>query len=217
MEVSDVIKARRSVRQYLDKPIEEDKKVALKDYIDLLNARYKTNVQIFFDDENAFSNSTAAYGLFSSCKNIVALVGKDEETCGYAGELFALKAQSVGLNTCFVGLTYKKGNIKRKIKLQKGEKVQCCIALGYGKTQGAKRKSKKPSDVLVLKGEKPKLLDEVVEACLLAPTAINQQKFKVVCENGDIEIVKSGFGFYAGVDIGIVKCHKDLILGKVSL
>ncbi|MBO4323460.1 MAG: nitroreductase family protein [Clostridia bacterium] len=217
MEILELMKSRHSVRQYLDKPIESEKKEILNGYAERLNRRYGTNVKIFFDDADGFKKAEAPYGLFSGCKNYIALIGKNAETCGYVGELLCLRAQEMGLNTCFVALTYKKSSVKKKIKLSKGEKLQCSVALGYGKTQGANRKSKTPEQVLVLKGERPELLDEVLEACLLAPTAINQQKFKVVCEDGKIEVVKSGFGFYADVDLGIVKCHKDLIEGTVAL
>lgn len=217
MNVKELIKSRHSVRKYLDKPVSDEIKNALNGYADELNSVYGTSVRIFFDDKDAFKRSESSYGNFSGCKNIIALVGKSAETCGYVGELIVLKAQSLGLNTCFVALTYNKGEVKKKLFVKEGEKLQCCIALGYGETQGVNRKSKTPSEILVLKGEKPENLDEVIEACLLAPTAINQQKFKVVCDNGEIEVVKHGFGFYSDVDLGIVKCHKDLILRKVRL
>ena len=53
--------------------------------------------------------------------------------------------------------------------------------------------------------------------CLLAPTALNQQKFKIVVDNENIDVVKSGIGFYLDVDLGIVKAAKDLVSNKISL
>ena len=217
MDVKELIKSRHSVRQYLDKPIEDEKKRVLSGYAEFLNGKYDTSVKIFYDDADGFKNAETSYGIFSGCKNYIALVGKSAEICGYVGELLVLKAQELGLNTCFVGLTYKIGEVKKKLRLSKGEKLQCSIALGYGKTQGCERKSKPPEKVLSLKGERPEILGDVIETCLAAPTAINQQKFKIVCDGENIEIVKSGFGFYADVDLGIVKCHKDLVTGKISL
>lgn len=216
MELLELMKQRHSVREYLDKPIEEEKREMFNDLIEKLNKEHGTHVQIFYDDPSAFKNATATYGNFSGCNNYIALVGKDAETCGYVGEIIALKAQELGLNTCFVALTYQKGAVKNKVKLEKGEKVQCNIALGYGKRQGANHKIKSYDDVVELKEDKPEHFDEVVEACLLAPTAMNQQKFKITVHNGEIIIKKSGLGFYMDVDLGIVKAHKDLILGKAS-
>ena len=212
MDILNIMIQRHSVRVYEDKSIEDDKKEILNDLIKNLNIEYGTNVQIVYDDAELFSNSEASYGRFSGCKNIVALVAKNAEIAGYVGELVVLKAQEIGLNTCFVALTYNKGAVKRKIRKEAGEKIQCCIAIGYGKNQGKRRTSKTLKDVLILKGEKPEFLEQVVEACLLAPTAINQQKFKVVSTDGNIDIKKSGIGFYTDVDLGIIKCHKDLIL-----
>ena len=212
-----IMKSRHSVRQYLDKPIESEKRRILDRLTDRLNMEYGTNVRIFYDDPSAFKNATVSYGSFCGCNNYVVLVGKDAEACGYVGELIVLKAQELELNTCYTALTYKRGAVKSKITLEKGEKVHCNIALGYGKTQGATRKSKKYADVVKLTGDKPERFDEVVEACLLAPTAVNQQKFRIICENGEISVVKHGLGVCMDVDLGIVKAHKDLILGIVSL
>lgn len=217
MEILELIRQRHSVRKYLDKPIEEEKKNILNEVVSSLNKKYGTHVQVFYDDIDAFKNATTTYGSFSGCKNIIALVGNNAQTCGYVGELLVLKAQELGLNTCFVGLTYNRGYVKSKVKIMSGEKVQCSIALGYGETQGVPHKSKSAQSVLTLVGEKPEKLDEVVQACLLAPTAINQQKFKIICTNGKIEVKKAGIGFYRDMDLGIVKSHVDLVLGKITL
>jgi uncharacterized protein YfiM (DUF2279 family) len=45
-----------------------------------------------------------------------------------------------------------------------------------------------------------------MEAAQLAPTAINQQKFRFEL-NGDAVKASAGFGFYTKVDLGIAKCH----------
>ena len=93
------------------------------------------------------------------------------------------------------------------------EKIHCVIALGYGVTPGVQRKSKEIEQVLKLIGDKPSYLDDGVEACLLAPTAMNQQKFKIICDNGKVSIKKNGLGFYTDMDLGIVKCHFEMVTG----
>ena len=131
--------------------------------------------------------------------------------------MIVLKAQSLGLNTCFVALTYKKSAVKKSVTLKKGEKIQCSVALGYGKTQGHERKSKTKEEVFTSDGTEPDNIDSIIEACLLAPTAVNQQKFAIVCKNGEISAFRSGFGFYADFDLGIIKSHIDLMIGKIEL
>ena len=52
-----------------------------------------------------------------------------------------------------------------------------------------------------------------VKAALLAPTAINQQKFSFELK-GDEVIAKPGIGFYTKVDLGIAEYHFELGAGK---
>ena len=49
---------------------------------------------------------------------------------------------------------------------------------------------------------------------LLAPTAINQQKFVIKLADGEkVEFIDKG-GPFSKVDIGIVKCHFEIGSGK---
>lgn len=53
-----------------------------------------------------------------------------------------------------------------------------------------------------------------VEASLLAPTAVNQQKFMITCENGQVSIRKNGIGYFQYVDLGIIKYHFEVVTGQ---
>lgn len=79
------------------------------------------------------------YGKFSGVRNYIAVVGPKgpglEEACGYYGEKVVLKAQQLGLNTCWVALTYRK--VKTAFTVAPGEKLCLVIAIGYGKRQGS--------------------------------------------------------------------------------
>ena len=52
-----------------------------------------------------------------------------------------------------------------------------------------------------------------MEAALLAPTAVNQQKFFFSIDNGRVS-ARAGRGFYSKIDLGIAKCHFELGAGK---
>lgn len=52
-----------------------------------------------------------------------------------------------------------------------------------------------------------------IEAALLAPTAMNQQKFMFSLNRGKVS-VKAGRGFYTKLDLGIVKYHFAIGAGK---
>lgn len=217
MDLLELMKSRHSVREFCARSIENEKRVALEKRIAELNSEFGVNAQIFYDDTTAFKNATAAYGKFSGCANYIALVGKSARNCGYVGGILALLAQSLELNTCFVALTYRRGVVKSRVKLGVGEKVQCCLAIGYGKTQGCAHRTKTYADVVGDTAGGADNLDAVGEACLLAPTAMNQQKFKIMVKNGEIVVKKSGLGFYLDFDLGIVEAYKDLILGQEKL
>ena len=51
------------------------------------------------------------------------------------------------------------------------------------------------------------------QAALLAPTAVNQQKFKMGIEDGEPVIRTAGIGPYTRIDLGIVKYHFELASG----
>ena len=88
------------------------------------------------------------------------------------------------------------------------------IAVGYGVNNGVPHKSKPIERVMQPEGTPPDWFSAGVEAALLAPTAMNQQKF-VFSLKEDRVSVKPGLGFYSKVDLGIVKYHFELGAGDV--
>ena len=85
----------------------------------------------------------AHYGSFYNVGNYFAATAKDgrDVEIGYYGERLVLLSQQLGLNTCWVALTYSKGKVP--VECAPGEKLRIVIALGYGETQGVPHKSKK--------------------------------------------------------------------------
>lgn len=211
MELLQAMELRHAVRAYMDKPIEQEVLNALKEEIALCNIEGGVHIQLVQDEPKAFDSFMAHYGKFSGVKNYIALVGKKDasldEKCGYYGERIALKAQALGLNTCWVALSYKK--ISGAFEIAAGEKLTVVIALGYGETQGVEHQSKPVSAVSNVSDITPDWFLRGVQAALLAPTAMNQQKFFFEYRDGNVN-VKSGTGFYTKVDMGIAKYHFEL-------
>lgn len=211
MDISEAIKERHSVRAYTDKKIEGEVLFALENKIAEINGESGLNVQLVLNEEKAFGGRMAHYGKFSGVKNYIAMVGKKgadlSEKVGYYGQKLVLFAQTLGLNTCWVALTYKK--VKTVYKIDEGEKLALVIAIGYGATQGVPHKSKSINAVSNAGEDSPEWFVNGVRAALLAPTATNQQKFFFTLKDGEVT-VKSGLGFYAKVDLGIVKYHFEL-------
>lgn len=215
MELTEAMKNRHSVRQYTDKLIEAETLNALRAEIDSCNKEGNLHIQLVTNEPKAFDSFMAHYGKFSGVTNYIALVGKKsdrlDELCGYYGERLVLKAQQLGLNTCWVAMTYKK--IPGAFKVNNGEKLTVVIAIGYGKTQGAKHKSKSADAVSNISENSPDWFKVGVESALLAPTAMNQQKFTLTYINGKVT-AKAGAGFYTKLDLGIVKYHFEIGAGR---
>lgn len=212
MDLLQAIKDRHSVRSYQDKAIEKIVRESLSQVVTECNKESGLNIQLVFDEPYAFDSFMAHYGKFSGVKNYVALIGgkNRDEDIGYYGEKIALYAQTLGLNTCWVAMTYKK--VKTAFKVNGGEKLYCVLSLGYGNTQGVSHKVKQKEQVSAVKNP-PEWLDNGLIAALLAPTAMNQQKFKFGIEKGKVTL-KAGVGFYSKIDKGIVKYHFEVGAGK---
>ena len=214
MNLTEAMKIRHSVRQYENKPLEAEVISALQAEIADCNKESGLHIQLVTNEPKTFDGFMAHYGKFSGVKNYIALIGKKDsaldEKCGYFGERLVLKAQQLGLNTCWVAMTYSK--IKTAFALDKGEKLCLVIALGYGQTQGIPHKSKAISEVARVDKKMTDWFKNGVEAALLAPTAMNQQKFLFSFDGGKVS-AKAGIGFYAKVDLGIVKYHFEVGAG----
>ena len=132
-----------------------------------------------------------------------------------AGALVSLRlqAQNIGAERFEVPGTYELGE---------DEKIACYIAIGYGETQGVSHKIKTVEQVSNASDITPSWFKKGVEAALLAPTAVNQQKFPfehVGVKNNRHQIrAKKGFSMigYTKIDLGIAKYHFEIGAGEVN-
>lgn len=215
MNLWEAMEERHSVRSYLPRPIEETAVQALLTEVDLCNRKGNLNIQLVTEAPEAFKGFLATYGLLKGVRNYIALVGKDapdlEERAGYWGEHLVLTAQMLGLNTCWVGGTYSKKKIRAAVG--EDEKLVCVIAVGYGANQGRPHKNKPLESLCHAEGEVPDWFKRGMEAVLLAPTAINQQKFLFALKGNTVR-AEARPGPYSRVDLGIVKYHFEVGAGR---
>ena len=223
MTLQEAIKQRHSVRRYIHKPLSAEIVETLRKKIEECNAEGGLHIQLVTNETRAFTG-LFSYGKFSGVENYLVMVGKKaddlDERVGYYGEQLVLLAQTLGLNTCWAGLSYRK--VSEAYIVGDDEKLTCMIALGYGATQGFKRKSKTIEQVINVCNDSPEWFRNGVEAALLAPTAINQQKFSftLLPNEQDTEdkpkvLAKRGFSMvgYTKMDIGIARLHFEIGAG----
>jgi len=210
-ELLNCIKERHSVRDYLDKSINLDDLAKINPEIEKINQEHDLHFQLVTNSPETFSKFILPYGRLNAY-HYIALVGKKcdnlEEKVGYYGEKLVLLFENCSLDTCWVAGSYSKKYTKVDIKPD--EKLVGIIAVGYGTNHGHPHKSKTISDVTTSLDGVPDWFIKGVEAALLAPTAINQQKFKFTYnEDGSIS-TKTGVGPYTKIDLGIVKYHFEI-------
>ena len=224
MTLKEAIQARHSVRAYKPQPLAEEVIKTLSEQIALLNSAGNLHMQLILNEPKAFLGPLAKYGKFRNVSNYIVMAGKKapdlDERIGYYGEHLVLLAQTLGLNTCWVGLSYSK--VPGTYKLGEDEKIACYIAIGYGDTQGVSHRIKTLEQVSNLTEDTPEWFRSGVEAALLAPTAVNQQKFSfeyVGIDRGrHLVRVRKGFSLigYTQMDMGIAKYHFEIGAGKVN-
>lgn len=215
MTIKEAIKERHMVRQYIDKAI-------CADIIELLNARIaenntKYNLHLTLVVGNSDGIGGMAKLLFSkTVNNYIILAGMDtpelDEKLGYCGADLILYAQTLGLNTWWVGGMFNgKGALKNLSN--KDVRVNGVIAIGYGKTQGVPHKSKTAAEISKYNGDAPQWFVDGVNALLYAPTALNKQPYFVKGDGNKVSIF-AGDGHFSGIDLGIGKYHFEVGAGK---
>ena len=227
MTLQEAITKRHSVRQYLPMAIETEKIAELEKEIQTLNEQYGLHIQLVTNEPQAFTSGLAKYGKFVNVSNYIVMAAKKghqtEEITGYAGEHLVLYAQTLGLNTCWVGLTYSK--IQGAYTLHTDEEIKAVIALGYGQTQGVAHPQKKSMEHYMTADTEtlsfyqsvlPEWFKQGMEAVLLAPSAVNQQKFHFTLLPDNKVRAERRFSLigYTLIDLGIAKYHFETAAGK---
>lgn len=214
----EALRNRHSVRKYEDRPLDDRAIAALNNEIAKLNAEGNLNMQLVVNERKAFKGFLS-YGKFSNVSNYIMVVGKKSESldyrAGYYSEKLVLFAQSIGLNTCMVGLTYKK--VDDAFEVRKDEKVVLCISVGYGEPgDGKPHKVKSPEQVSNIAPNSPEWFKNGVEAALMAPTAVNQQKFyfEFIPPKKVKPVKGTSLVGYTKIDLGIAMYNFEVGAGR---
>lgn len=217
MTLQEAIIARHSVRAYKPEPLSAEDSLKIQSKIDEVNKISGLHIQLVQNEPKAFKG-IHAYGKFKGVVNYLVMAGRKspdlDEKVGYYGEQIVIYARTLGIDTCWVGLTYRK--IDDTYSLGDDEKVACYIAIGYGETHGVPHKIKTPEEVSNVSATTPEWFKNGVNAALLAPTAVNQQKFyfEYLGVSNGVSQVRASKKFsivgYASMDLGIAKYNFEV-------
>lgn len=213
MSMREAMHERHTVRRYTDKAIPAETMKKLRGRIDDNNKKYDLAIRLMMDDTNAF-NAAVKLVLAKGVRNYFILAGRDvpdlDERLGYSSADLMLYAQTLGLNTWWVGGTF---NRKKVSVMVPDVKVIGVVAVGYGAVQGIPHKTKTSEEVSSYKGEMPDWFRSGVDAALLAPTALAKQAFFIRGEGRTVSITCEN-GIFSGADRGLVKYHFELGAGR---
>ena len=216
MDIITAMNQRNSVRRYTDEPLRIADIEKINAEILKINEESGLRFELVTNEPEAFIGKMASYGHFSGCTDYIVCIGQKhrDEDIGYFGEKLVLFCQSIGVNSCWVALTYNKKKIK--FTLNNNEKFYIVISLGYGIHQGRPHKNKPIEELCGFKGAMPAWFNDAMNAALTAPTAMNQQKFYFELLDNNKVKAKSLFGPYSKMDLGIVKYHFELGAGDTE-
>lgn len=218
----ETIRERHSVREYDGKPLSRAEFDALGAVVEEFVRESGLDIQLVGDNPEVF-NVIARFGLIRGCRTHVAFVVDDakagdvaaDEAIGYWGQKIVLAAQDMGLNTCWCALCSRK---KSRAVVAPGKKIRLVIAVGHGKTQGFSRKTKNVEALSSVECAKaPAWFAAAMEAAQLAPTAMNNQNFKItLLSDGKtvrIDAPQSGLNV---IDEGIVRCNFEIAANEAG-
>lgn len=232
--ITELVKARRSVRTF------EKKKVSDDDIKKLLRCMKETenpfNIPVGFrllDTKKQDLKCPVVSGtnLFVGVR--VPRVPYAEEAVGYSFETLVLYAQSIGIGTVWIGGTMDRPGFEKAMELKDNEMMPCVSPLGYVAEKmsvreimmrkGVKADSRADFETLFFDGtfevplteEKAGRLAPLLENVRLAPSAVNKQPWRVIVDENNVHFyLKHGKNFVSEkvgdmqkLDMGIALCH----------
>ena len=123
MDTMQAIRERHSVRAYTTKQIESEKRAKLNELAKICSLQGGIRIRMRYDDSKDLILAMAHYGKFKNVHNYMILSAKRAMTwkrdAAIMGEKMVLEAQKLGLNTCWVALTFNKHAVKKMIPSKK--------------------------------------------------------------------------------------------------
>lgn len=138
--LKELSEKRKSVRTYLDIPLNDSDRKKITDYIELLSKETtpfnaKVRISIFDVDKQISSKDLGTYGVIKNAKTYlgVAATKADDsmEAVGYVFEKLVLFAASIGLGTCWLGGTFNKSEFAKAMNIQENEFFPIASPIGY--------------------------------------------------------------------------------------
>lgn len=247
--VLDLMQKRTSVRTYSKTPIEPDKLNEMEHFLKHnANNPFGANVRFSILKSTDTQEKLGTYGFIRGAHTFFAGCmrngDRDLEGFGFAFEKAILYATSLGLGTCWLGGTFKRGAFLKAMNPSDNETLPAASPLGYVSDRrsmieqvvaaSAGARKRKEFDLLFFDGDfsKPlQLEDGLLKTCLemvrIAPSASNKQPWRAVQKDHCIHFYLAETKNYVGntrfgfcmqrIDLGIAACHFMLAAEELGL
>ena len=249
--ITEIIQKRKSVRTYKKQPLTQDLIEKLNEFMKNLKGPFNSSLRFSIINSKVTANTDnvklGTYGIIRGAENfILTAVNKNEknlEELGYELEAFILYATSLGLGTCWLGGTFKKGEFAKTMNLGTDEILPIvspigCISdsphiVGSLLRVVAGSNNRKPWKELFFNGSFQIPLSEneasefktSLEMVRLAPSASNKQPWRIVKDGNNFHFYlcrTKGYGNMLDfdiqrVDMGIAMCHFELTTKELGL
>ncbi|MFC1900465.1 nitroreductase family protein [Chloroflexota bacterium] len=183
-----------------------------------------------------YKGIVGSYGKIVSAPSFIAFIGdmdspNVQEEIGYTGEGIILEAESLKLNTCWMGAFYRRDVAASFVEMKSSERIVAISAVGYAvgiKSFGERlitgfgwthrRKSLSSIADGLHESEWSKPVKDALEAAKIAPSATNRQPwiFTVTPDSITVSVNRPGMEFNVAkrLDCGIAMLHLEVSLLK---
>lgn len=242
MDMMELIKTRKSIRTFDGRPLSEEDKKALSDYVGTIANPYGIPVSfVFLDAEEHGLSSPVINGEHLYVAGKVPKVPHCEEALGYSFEKLVLFAWSRGIGTTWIGGTMKRELFEKAAGTAENEFMLIVSPLGYPsqeKTEVDKKLRARvhgdarldPAELFFEKDFTTPLrgdaCTDILEAVRWYPSAANMQPCRVVKDGKVFHFYEKHFDGYQKsaawdvqrIDMGIALCHfMSVTDGKFSI
>ena len=240
--IEEIIKRRVSVRSYSAQPLTKEIEDKINEYAGKLSNPFAAKVTFKLIELKTTTNAAklGTYGIIKGATNYLGATVKEGEfaleALGYEFEKLILYITSLGLSSCWLGGTFKKGEFAEAMSVRNDEIFPVISPLGYAIEKKrfadtfikfmAQSQSRKQWDKLFfnrdfatpLSSSDAGAYNDSLEMLRLAPSALNKQPWRIVKDGNNwhfYECKSLGYSNVLGydiqrIDMGIAACHFHL-------
>jgi len=227
MNILDAIRERRSVRSFDGTSLTAEERELLNEAVSVAESPFGGNVEIRlreFDLRAGFRPGT--YGFIRGAVDFFLIAVAPDETsalsAGFRFEQVVLKAQELGLGTCWIGGTFRESDFNSGESWPEGETLTAVCPVGHPAprrflekvmrmTAGSDRR--KPfGELFYSEGGKRPLsqesrFGESLEMMRLAPSSVNSQPWRAIVACEGVHFYCKPKNKFSQIDCGIGLCH----------